>query len=102
MAVTNVKEQLMQIAIQRFATHGYEATTMRSIASRAGVTLPTLYHYYGDKKNLFQEVCLITFAPRAERGLTGFEKSAAPTECKVWNFSRACATNCSTTRTISS
>lgn len=86
MAVTNVKERLMQIAIQRFATHGYEATTMRSIASRAGVTLPTLYHYFGDKKNLFQEVCLITFAPRAERGLTGFEKSAAPTECKVMEF----------------
>lgn len=86
MALKSVKERLMQIAIQRFAAHGYEATTMRSIASRAGVTLPTLYHYFGDKKNLFQEVCLITFAPRAERGLTGFERSAAPTELKVLQF----------------
>lgn len=85
-AVISTKEQLLKIAIQRFAAHGYEATTMRSIASRAGVTLPTLYHYYGDKKSLFQEVCLATFEPRAERGMQGFEQSSAPLEHKVLDF----------------
>jgi AcrR family transcriptional regulator len=86
MAGTPVREKLLRIATQRFAAVGFEATTMRSIASRAGVTLPTIYHHYGDKANLYLEVCLAAFAPRAERALSTYEKSGASEQQRVLDF----------------
>ena len=81
-----VRDKLLQEASDQFAAIGYEATTMRSIASRAGVTLPTLYHYFGDKANLYMEVCVACFAPRAERGLALYSRSTGREEQRVLRF----------------
>jgi AcrR family transcriptional regulator len=81
-----VRERLLRTAVQRFAASGYEATTMRSIASRAGVTLPTVYHYFGDKANLYLEACLATFAPRAERALATYSTSGDSDTQRVLDF----------------
>ena len=81
-----VRDKLLQEATDQFAAIGYEATTMRSIASRAGVTLPTLYHYFGDKANLYLEVCVACFAPRAERGLAAYSQSTGREEQRVLRF----------------
>jgi len=83
---SSVRQKLLRIATQRFAASGYEATTMRSIAGRAGVTLPTIYHYFGDKANLYLEVCLATFAPRAERALVSYTTAHGSSEQKVLDF----------------
>ena len=84
----SVRESILKIATRRFATVGYEATTMRSIAARAGVTLPTIYHYYGDKAGLYLEVCLTTFGPRAERNLQAFRKSHESEAHRILTFFR--------------
>lgn len=81
-----VRDKLLREATDRFAAIGYEATTMRTIASRAGVTLPTLYHYFGDKANLYLEVCVACFAPRAERGLAAYGQSTGREEERVLRF----------------
>jgi TetR/AcrR family transcriptional regulator len=86
MATPSVKERLLRIATQRFASVGFEATTMRSVASRAGVTLPTLYHYFGDKQNLYLEACLATFGPRSEQALATYANSRSVEERKVLAF----------------
>ena len=86
MGVQPVRDKLLQVATQQFADVGFEATTMRTIASRAGVTLPTVYHYFGDKANLYLEVCLACFAPRAERGLALYAESAPNEEQRVLRF----------------
>ena len=86
MNISPVRNRLLRIAVQSFATSGYEATTMRSIASRAGVTLPTVYHYFGDKANLYLEACLATFAPRAERALATYSASGESDEQRVLDF----------------
>jgi TetR/AcrR family transcriptional regulator len=86
MSAPSVKDKLLQIAIEKFAAVGFEATTMRSVASSAGVTLPTLYHYFGDKKNLYLESCLACFAPRAERALADYARSAASEHQRVMDF----------------
>lgn len=80
------RERLLKIAADCFASAGFEATTMRTIATRAGVTLPTIYHYFGDKANLYLEVCFDTFAPRADRALAEYERSGATPEQKVLAF----------------
>lgn len=82
----SVRENILKIATRRFAAVGYEATSMRSIASRARVTLPTIYHYFGDKESLYFEVCLTTFSPRAERALEAFTRSAANAEARIFGF----------------
>lgn len=80
------RDRLLAIATECFANSGYEATTMRTIATRGGVTLPTIYHYFGDKASLYYEVCYSTFAPRADRALAHYESSSAPPEHRVLAF----------------
>lgn len=80
------REKLLEVATQQFADVGFEATTMRTIASRAGVTLPTVYHYFGDKANLYIEACLACFAPRADRGLAVYSAGTASEEQRVLRF----------------
>jgi AcrR family transcriptional regulator len=86
MSKLSIRDKLLQIAIQQFADVGFEATTMRIVASRAGVTLPTLYYYYGDKKNLYLEACLASFAPRAERALAEYTHSGRSDQQRVFDF----------------
>src|SRR5262249_2367368 len=42
-------------ALALFQERGYEATTMRAIAERAGVSLGSSYHYYPSKSHLVLE-----------------------------------------------
>src|SRR3981081_856247 len=39
-------------ALLLFQEHGYQATTMRAIAERAGVSLGSSYHYFPSKEHL--------------------------------------------------
>jgi len=42
-------------ALELFQERGYEATTMRGIADRAGVSLGSSYHYFASKEHLVLE-----------------------------------------------
>jgi AcrR family transcriptional regulator len=44
----------MQTAIRLFANHGYDAVGVQQIVEEAGVTKPTLYHYFGSKQRLIE------------------------------------------------
>ena len=39
-------------ALELFQERGYDATTMRAIADRAGVSLGNSYHYFPSKEHL--------------------------------------------------
>jgi AcrR family transcriptional regulator len=41
-------------ALELFLERGYEKTTMRAVAERAGVALGNAYYYYGSKEHLVQ------------------------------------------------
>ncbi len=45
----------MSAALDLFQERGYEATTMRAIADRAGVSLGSSYHYFPSKEHLVLE-----------------------------------------------
>ena len=49
---TDVKGDLLRAARRLLSSEGREGATMRAICSAAGVTPPTLYHYYGDLEGL--------------------------------------------------
>ena len=46
---------IVEAALRLFAEHGYEATTMRAIATEAGVATGNAYYYYASKEELIRE-----------------------------------------------
>jgi len=50
------RRQLLEVALDTFATSGLDATTMEDIATTAGVTKPLLYQHFKSKRALFLEL----------------------------------------------
>lgn len=46
----------MDVALQLFAERGYDAVGVQEISDAAGITKPTLYHYFGSKLGLLQTI----------------------------------------------
>jgi AcrR family transcriptional regulator len=48
------KALILNAALETFHERGYEETTMRAVAKRAGVSLGNAYYYFGSKEHLIQ------------------------------------------------
>ena len=42
----NIRHRILDVAEQLFARHGYAKTSMREVATRAGIAVGNLYHYF--------------------------------------------------------
>jgi AcrR family transcriptional regulator len=51
----DTRDAILAVARRRFATRGYDATSLRSIATDARVDPALLIHYFGTKEGLFTE-----------------------------------------------
>ncbi|PSH62127.1 TetR/AcrR family transcriptional regulator [Phyllobacterium sophorae] len=49
-------QEILQAAFEEFVERGYTATRIEDVATRAGVTKGTIYLYFQNKEELFQEV----------------------------------------------
>ena len=45
---------ILEVALELFAARGYDAVGVQEIVEAAGVTKPTLYHYFGSKRGLLE------------------------------------------------
>ena len=59
------REKILKCALNLFYTKGYDAVGVQEIAESAGVTKPTLYHYFGSKYGLLESLM--------ESGYAGFK-----------------------------
>ena len=50
------REIIQEKALRLFASRGYDAVGVQEVASESGVTKPTLYHYFGSKAGLLEEI----------------------------------------------
>jgi AcrR family transcriptional regulator len=50
------RTQLLHVALEQFAAHGYHLTSMNRVAEAAGVTKPVLYQHFRSKKALYREL----------------------------------------------
>ncbi len=50
----SAKAKIIEVANKLFAEKGYEATSIREIASRAEVNLASINYYFGSKQGLFE------------------------------------------------
>ena len=48
------RSSILTAGAEQFAQHGYDATTMREIASDAQVSLGMIRHYFGNKAGLYR------------------------------------------------
>lgn len=56
MAEKDLKERIKEVAVEHFNSHGYHGTTIRNIANEVNCSLPMIYYYYKNKKELFDEI----------------------------------------------
>jgi len=53
---TEVRERLLNVALEEFINNGYEDTSMRSIVKNANSSLGNCYRYFKNKKDLFDAI----------------------------------------------
>ncbi len=63
---SDARERILAAAAEEFAERGYDAATMRGIATRAGVDAALLHHYFGTKADLFAETVGAPLRPDLE------------------------------------
>ena len=56
-----MKELISYHSLRLFDQKGYNGASMRDIGHAAGCSMPTLYHHYKNKENLFDEVVRVAY-----------------------------------------
>ncbi|MFE0422649.1 TetR/AcrR family transcriptional regulator [Streptomyces sp. NPDC058953] len=77
-----VPRKLLSAATRLFAEHGYDGTSVQEIVEAAGVTKGALYHYFGSKEDLLQEVYGRMLRLQQER-LDAFADADEPVEVRL-------------------
>jgi AcrR family transcriptional regulator len=62
---TDTRQAILDAATICFAESGYDGTTIRAIAARAGVDPALVHHFFGAKSELFTAAVDFPFSPRA-------------------------------------
>ena len=70
------RDEILQAAKELFLEAGYDATTIRRIADRVGVSAPALYLYFHDKEAMMLALCDQTFGHLIER-IADIEKTVS-------------------------
>jgi AcrR family transcriptional regulator len=54
---SDLREKIIQAAIESFAQTGFDRTKMEDIAKRLGLSKGTIYLYFNSKEDLFLAIC---------------------------------------------
>jgi TetR/AcrR family transcriptional regulator len=78
------QERILQVAREEFAEHGFRGARLADIASRAGLSHPTLLYHFNSKEDLYAAVIAAAVADwahdteaAASAGLSGFAQVEA-------------------------
>ena len=58
----SLRQDILDVAREMFATEGYESVSMRKIADKIEYSPTTIYLYFKDKNELLYQICEETFA----------------------------------------
>lgn len=61
---SGARDDILSSARELFATNGFDRTTVRAIAARAGVDPALVHHYFGSKLQLFTAAIALPVDPR--------------------------------------
>ena len=88
----DTRGEILTAARDEFAARGFDGTTMRAVASSAGVDAALVHHYFGGKDDLFLAALEIPVDPRVvipemlRPGIDGIGERLAPdVALSVWD-----------------
>lgn len=81
------KAAILQTALDMFREHGYDQTTMRAIAQRAGVSLGNAYYYFHSKEHLIQAFYHATHEQHLAVARPALEKERS-LKARLWTVMR--------------
>jgi AcrR family transcriptional regulator len=88
---TETRAEILQAARQSFAARGFSGTTVRYVASQAGVDPALVHHYFGSKDDLFLAALELPVDPREvlpgvlAGGLHGLAERLLGTVLSLWD-----------------
>jgi len=71
------KEKILQTSMEVFAEKGYEGASTNDIVKRAGISKGILFHYFGNKRNLYLYVLDRTLDKAVEKISNGYRSAPA-------------------------
>jgi AcrR family transcriptional regulator len=86
-ATAATRRAILDAAEHLLATVGEPGLSIREVCARAGVTAPTVYHHFGDKRALVDCVVAECFT-RFDRNFRRRDVPADPVERLRWSFDR--------------
>lgn len=75
-----VRDMIVSVATDYFATHGYPASTLRNIAEKAGITGAAIYYHFTNKEKILGEIIFKSLEDLAEKVKAAAEASEDPKE----------------------
>jgi len=71
------RERIMDAAVRKFASAGYEAASVDEICAEAGVSKGAFYHHFPTKQSVFLAL-MEAWLTRIDMGMEGFRKETVP------------------------
>lgn len=85
MTTNNTQQRILETAAALFANKGFDALTMRDIATACNIKAPSLYNHFKDKQQLYLATLRFVFARDGEALMTCL-KSDLPAQQKLDEF----------------
>ena len=79
-ARTDTKDELMEVATDLFAAHGFAGTSIRDIARAMNMSISNIYHYFGNKEGLWLKILEYSVQKLPETLREAIEQDAEPLE----------------------
>lgn len=79
------RSKILRVSTELFALNGFEGVTMRQIAKAADITLPSIYHHFGNKNDLYRAVEEEMYRAHADKLMAALVSSIDP-EQNLRNF----------------
>lgn len=79
------RQRILDVSTRLFAKHGFDGVTMRNIATASEITLPAIYHHFGNKEELFKAVETEMYSSHAKSLLDQLQADLS-TEERLRNF----------------
>ncbi|CAN7683395.1 TetR/AcrR family transcriptional regulator [Rhizobium sp. LjRoot30] len=67
----NARERILDVAAELFARDGYEKASLGNLADSVGITKAAIYHYYPNKKEIYEAIAYSNETGQEFRSLTG-------------------------------
>ncbi len=89
---SNGRQKILDISVKLFAEYGYSGVSVRQIADQAEITIPAIYHHFGNKESLYRSVETELYSQHAEALYEILQSSGEPRD-KLRSFVRQLTEN---------